>query len=213
MDPNSTTVNADAASEQSNPSTHVEHHVKFDLATQVTELHIGWSVSGTRIDLAQLIDPAQWGINPEGGRFFKTAQWVDDRPGALQYHRGMFREHLEFWAGGDLMRSVENLLWIEFTGLDGREDGSIASTFDLHESVDDLLAIDRGWFVATPPDDGIVAHDVSAEWSVEMKKFVRFRDPVNTGLAPVLLASWAEAAWPDVIRAAQDQTDREETRT
>lgn len=185
----------------------VVHHVTFDLATQVTELHIGWRVSGTRIALAELIEPSHWGINPEGGQFFRTAQWVEKRPEALREHTGMFHEHLDFRAGGDLMRSVENLLWITFTGLG--ETGPISSMFDLHQSLDDLLAIDRGWFTATPK--GHATNETECEWDVVMKKFVRFRDPVNTGLAPVLLASWAECAWPDVIRATKDEADGRET--
>jgi hypothetical protein len=203
MDTDSTNQTGRGTADRVAPEFH--HDVAVDLRTLITSLHISWRMTGTPVEVAAVIDPTYWSVNPEGGQFFRTARWIDQPSGPMTAHEGLFYEHLEFHAGSELLRSVENNLHLTYTGF-GDEQATIGCTFDLHESLDDLLSIDRGWFRAKRRETSdIDAGEGSAvEWYVEMMKYVRFRDPVNTGLAPVLLAAWAQAAWPEIIRYSEN---------
>jgi hypothetical protein len=165
-------------------------HVTFDLDTRISTIHLRGHCRMAAVQMADTINPPSWAKLP----FFKAAEWRDGVVDpTTQACTGLFYEHLEFHLEGMLVRSVENLLHVAYTGWDpeGPERGPdrkpIACWFNLHTSLDDLLSVDRGFYRADPCQDG---DDL---WVVEMKKHVRFSDPTNTELAPLLLASWQEA--------------------
>lgn len=168
----------------------------FEPATLITRLDLAYRFEATDVQVANMIDPAMWKLQP----FFRESAWIgalpDPQTGACS---GLFYEHLDFSIGGELLRSVQNHLIVSYSGWDPHAAGPkpskkhpqrIGCTFNLHESIDNLFSIDRGWYRAESTSPGT--------WTVEMHKEIRFSDIQNTLLGPMLLMYWQQAALADL---------------
>ncbi|MEM7287065.1 MAG: hypothetical protein AAF480_11995 [Actinomycetota bacterium] len=173
------------------PEERLDVNVEFDPVTLVATADVAYRIHANTAYVANLISPQRWVDMP----FFVASSWLTGEPVPESGARtGLFYEHLDFRVQNALLRSVENRLWIEYTGWDPNEGRTkIGCVFNLHSSVDDLLTIDRGYYRAVPEDGD--------RWSIEMRKQLRFSDPVNSSLAPTLLTYWLAATHPDAIQA------------
>lgn len=181
----------DAAVARMAPEERLDVRVDFDPVTLVATADVTYDIDANTAYVANLISPQRWVDMP----FFVASRWLSGEPSKKSGARtGLFYEHLDFRVENALLRSVQNKLWIEYTGWNpdkGRT--KIGCVFNLHSSVDDLLTIDRGFYRAIPGDGD--------RWSIQMRKQLRFSDPVNSSLAPTLLTYWLSATHPDAIQA------------
>lgn len=173
------------------PEERLDVNVEFDPITLVATADVSYKVHANTAYVANLISPQRWVDQP----FFVASEWLSGEPSEKTGARtGLFYEHLDFRVQNALLRSVQNKLWVEYSGWDpdkGRK--RIGCVFNLHSSVGDLLTIDRGYYRAIPGDGD--------KWSIQMRKQLRFSDPVNSSLAPTLLTYWLSATHPKAIRA------------
>ena len=175
------------------PEERLAVNVDFDPITLIATVDVSYAVEANTAYVANLISPQRWVDQP----FFVASEWLSGEPSKKSGARtGLFYEHLDFKVQNALLRSVQNKLWIEYSGWNpnkGRK--RIGCVFNLHSSVGDLLTIDRGYYRAIPHDGD--------SWSIEMRKQLRFSDPVNSSLAPILLTYWLSATHPKAIQVAR----------
>ncbi|TMK40015.1 MAG: hypothetical protein E6G66_17520, partial [Actinobacteria bacterium] len=142
--------------------------------------------------LAEWVQPENW---PTWGHImFKNMSPIGDpkpvRPGAVERHQ----DYLEVvsLAGRDL----HTVLRCDF------KDASdwVGMTYDLVESVDDLLTVDRGFLLATELPSG--GHIVKA------LKIVGFKEPASNFRAPLVCPLWTDCARQATRNAATAVAER-----
>jgi hypothetical protein len=162
----------------------LEVDVRFDPLTYVSTLEVSYPIAAPPAQARELIDPLSWPLQP----FFVETQWrhVDELDTTTGACRGQLYEHLDFTLDDVLLRSCENVLYVEYSGLgpEPRHPCRIDVVYSLWQSIGDLFTIDVGSYGAESEDESL------GRWLVRMRKDIRFAEPANNLFAPMFLSFW-----------------------